>query len=84
MALSRLLKSWAMPPASTPRLSSFWDWRMASSLRRRSERSVSMTRHWSPMIAAWTSRGSVRPSLQSTWYSVGGTKAPCTAGCAAT
>ena len=33
MAVSRLLKSWAMPPASTPRLSSFWAWRRASSVR---------------------------------------------------
>ena len=32
--VSRLLKSWAMPPASRPTASIFWAWRSCSSLRR--------------------------------------------------
>ncbi len=31
MMVSRLLKSWAMPPVSWPRASIFWAWRMACS-----------------------------------------------------
>ena len=42
MLVSRLLKSWAMPPARTPRLSSFWDWRRDSSATLRSVMSARM------------------------------------------
>ena len=42
MLVSRLLKSWAMPPARMPRLSSFWDWRMDSSASLRSVMSARM------------------------------------------
>ena len=36
ITMSRLLKSWAMPPASRPTASIFCDWRSCSSSRRRS------------------------------------------------
>ena len=36
IAVSRLLKSWAMPPASRPIASIFWAWRSCASSRRRS------------------------------------------------
>ena len=49
MTMSRLLKSWAMPPASRPTASIFWDWRSCSSSRRRSSsasrRSVTSEEH---------------------------------------
>ncbi len=67
MAVSRLLKSWAMPPARSPRLSSFWDWRMASSAVFCPDRSRML-----PNIISWpwwhryvpvTSTGWMVPSL---------------------
>ena len=39
MAVSRLLKSWARPPAKSPRDSSFWAFRSSCSVRRFSEMS---------------------------------------------
>ncbi len=41
MIVSRLLKSWAMPPVSWPTTSSFCDWRSVSSVSRRSFASAS-------------------------------------------
>ncbi len=48
MTASRLLKSWAMPPASRPMLSSFWAWSRRASSAVRSSRS---RRAW---VTSWT------------------------------
>ena len=63
ITMSRLLKSWAMPPASRPTASIFWDWRSWSSSRRRSSsarRRSEMSRNITAIIPgavrkAWTS-----------------------------
>ena len=50
MMVSRLLKSWAIPPVSWPIASIFWDWRSCSSRARRSV-----------MSSAIVSKHSIRP-----------------------
>ena len=52
--VSRLLKSWAMPPASTPRASSFWVFRTWSSRRSRSV--TSRNTNTAPMMRLCGSR----------------------------
>ena len=50
-----LLKSWAIPPASTPRLSSFWVWNICSSMTRRCRSARRSAVTSSPI--AWTATG---------------------------
>ena len=50
-----LLKSWAIPPASTPRLSSFWAWNICSSMTRRCRSACRSAVTSSP--TAWTATG---------------------------
>src|SRR5438034_138269 len=67
IAVSRLLKSWAIPPASCPTASIFWDWRSCSSSVRWAVTSRASTRRArrpaNSMGRATRYTSSTRPSL---------------------